>query len=726
MHRPFIVTAIFISLLVSCGNPAPTPSGTDSANGIANTAVAEKPVRLVTLDPGHFHAALVQKSMYADIDSVVHVYAPEGPDVQSHIDKINAYNTRASDPTHWVERVYTGPDFLQKMLNEKAGNTVVLAGNNLEKTNYILQSLQAGFHVLADKPMVIDNQGFDKLQKAFDTAAARKEILYDIMTERYEITGILQRELAQIPAIFGTQEKGAPTNPGVREESVHRWYKNVSGKALTRPAWFFDDAQQGEAIVDVMTHLVDLVQWGCFPDQILDYKKDIKVNNAQHWTTDLPLSQFKTITQLNSFPNFLKKQVTRDSILKIYANGRINYQLKGVYVQTTATWTYQGPPKGGGGDTYQSVLRGTKANLIILQDEDHPDPPSLHIMPVTRDSSYGSMLIEQFKPIQAKYPGIELKKTAEGWEVTIPAKYREGHESHFARVTEKFLEYVKNHDMPAWEVPNMIAKYYTTTRALQLARSAFAAASLLSPASDTLTAQVSEWSRLKVHPAKYGESRTVLNGSTRDLSLLDIRAITLSAGQSLPEEPAGNTPTPPGGSDELLIIREGRLSILVKDSLKILGPGGIGLFPAGERPTLTNTGTSPLTFYLFRIQSRSPENRQRAREAGGPFLIDWPQMVMKPTAKGEGRQIFSRPVVWLGKIDMHATTLNPGEVSHPPHTHRAEEIILLRSGHIQMHIGDQYYKAAGGDLVFLASGVPHALENRSNQRCEYFALQWQQ
>src|SRR5258708_7003007 len=113
----------------------------------------QAPIRLITLDPGHFHAALVQKSMYDDIDPVVHVYAPAGPDVQSHLDKINAYNSREKDPTHWVEKLYTGNDFLQKMISDKAGNTVILSGNNLQKTSYILQSLQAGFHVLGDKPM---------------------------------------------------------------------------------------------------------------------------------------------------------------------------------------------------------------------------------------------------------------------------------------------------------------------------------------------------------------------------------------------------------------------------------------------------------------------------------------------------------------------------------------------------------------------------------------------
>jgi hypothetical protein len=38
------------------------------------------PIRLVTLDPGHFHAALVQKFMYDGVDARVHVYAPGGDD----------------------------------------------------------------------------------------------------------------------------------------------------------------------------------------------------------------------------------------------------------------------------------------------------------------------------------------------------------------------------------------------------------------------------------------------------------------------------------------------------------------------------------------------------------------------------------------------------------------------------------------------------------------------
>lgn len=455
-------TPIIFCLMSSCQNP--------TGHNAAMADTGQKPVRLVTLDPGHFHAALVQKSMYDDVDSNVYVYAPAGPDVKAHLGRISAYNTRTINPTRWNEHVYSGPDCLQQMIGDKKGNTVVLAGNNREKTTYILKSLQGGFNVLADKPMVIDEKAFEQLRQAFDTAGSRGLILYDIMTERYEITSILQRELAAIPGIYGTQEKGDPQHPGVVAANIHRWYKYVSGSVLTRPAWSFDVAQQGEGIVDVMTHLVDLVQWGCFPDQAIDYAKEIQVDHARHWTTDLTLSRFQTITGLKQFPDFLKKYADpkRDTVLKIFANGEIDYRLKGVFVKTTTSWTYDAPP--GAGDTYTSLMRGTKASLLILQDSTNNFQPTLYIEPAKTDPAYDQTLTTQFALLSAKYPGINLTKKGRRWEVAVPDHYKEGHEAHFARVTENFLSFLKNHRMPAWEVPNMLAKYYTTTKGLELAK----------------------------------------------------------------------------------------------------------------------------------------------------------------------------------------------------------------------------------------------------------------
>jgi predicted dehydrogenase len=457
-----IAGLIFLFSILGCGN----------MQKISRSKTGE--VKLITLDPGHFHAALVQKSMYAGVSPVVHVYAPQGADVQQHLEKINAYNSRSENPTKWNEEVYTGNDFLEKMIAEKKGNVVVMAGNNQKKTEYIFKAINAGYNVLADKPMAIDKRNFELLKQAFDVAAQKKVLLYDIMTERYEITTILQRELSFLPQIFGQLEKGTLDNPAITKESVHHFYKYVSGSILTRPPWFMDVMQEGEGIVDVTTHLVDLIQWECFPEKIIDYKKDIQLTSANRGTTDITSSQFKALTKLNEFPSYLKKNVVNDSILKVYSNGEINYTINGVHAKVSVKWAYKAPE--GAGDTHYSIMRGTKANLIIRQGAEQKYKPSLYIESDNKDVYFENILMKNIKSLQTKYPGIDLKKIPSGWEVIIPEKYKEGHESHFARVTEKFLQYFKEGKLPAWEVPNMIAKYYTTTSALEMAQQTKSAA----------------------------------------------------------------------------------------------------------------------------------------------------------------------------------------------------------------------------------------------------------
>ena len=218
-------------------------------------------VKLITLDPGHFHAALVQKTMYKQVSPTVRVYAPQGPDVIDHLNRIEGFNTRPENPTAWFEKTYAGPDFLDKMLEDQAGNVVVTSGNNSKKTDYIHSCIMAGFNVLADKPMVISPEKFPLLVRTFQDAQWRGLLLYDIMTERHEITTVLQKELSQVPAVFGELQKGTLENPAVTKESVHHFYKTVAGNPIKRPAWFFDPTQRGEGLVDVSTHLVDLIQF---------------------------------------------------------------------------------------------------------------------------------------------------------------------------------------------------------------------------------------------------------------------------------------------------------------------------------------------------------------------------------------------------------------------------------------------------------------------------------
>src|SRR5690606_39782693 len=86
-------------------------------------------------------------------------------------------------------------DFFQQMLSDRPGDIVVLAGNNRLKTNYIFDAVDAGLSVLADKPMAINAEGFRQLEQAFKQAEDKGVLLYDIMTERYNVFSILQKAM---------------------------------------------------------------------------------------------------------------------------------------------------------------------------------------------------------------------------------------------------------------------------------------------------------------------------------------------------------------------------------------------------------------------------------------------------------------------------------------------------------------------------------------------------
>jgi (S)-ureidoglycine aminohydrolase len=77
------------------------------------------------------------------------------------------------------------------------------------------------------------------------------------------------------------------------------------------------------------------------------------------------------------------------------------------------------------------------------------------------------------------------------------------------------------------------------------------------------------------------------------------------------------------------------------------------------------------------------------------------------------------------RFEMHVTTLNEGLKSHDPHTHRAEEIVLMINGNSEMQIGENFYKGSVGDLFFLGSNIPHAIRNVGAGSCMYFAIQWE-
>ena len=438
-------------------------------NDTTETAPPEK-IRLMTLNPGHFHAALVQKNAIPELHEAVHIFAPEGADLQLHMSRIEGFNNRADNPTNWDSHIYTGYDYLNQMLNTRPGNVMVTAGNNRLKTSYIHRTLSSGIHVLSDKPMAIDTEGWQLLRDAFEQADQNKVLLYDIMTERREVTSGVLRRLMQERDLFGNLAVGSIDEPAIFKESIHHLFKYVAGSPLRRPPWYFDVRQQGEGIVDVTVHLVDLSMWVAFPDQIINYSQDVTLLDARRWSTLVSREQFERITAVPQFPDYLRDQLNAQGSLPLYSNGEIDYLLNGHHVRVRVQWDYEAPE--GGNDTHFTMIRGTRSNLVVRQGMEQNYKATVYVEPadgVTKQELYPAFTAVMQR-LHRQFPGSSYVEVPAGWELQIPDEFHFGHEAHFGMVAQSFFEYLRQGALPEWEVPNMITKYYITTHAREMAR----------------------------------------------------------------------------------------------------------------------------------------------------------------------------------------------------------------------------------------------------------------
>ena len=183
--------------------------------------------------------------------------------------------------------------------------------------------------------------------------------------------------------------------------------------------------------------------------------------------------------------------------------------------------------------------------------------------------------------------------------------------------------------------------------------------------------------------------------------------------------------TVPDTEEHLLIIRSGRVVVSLNDSLTTVGAGSIALLLPGEKYGLQNKWNEPCTFYLMQYTSKDSANTVKGDAAAGSILRDWNKVAFKPHDKGGIRNYFDRATAMCKRFEMHVTTLKEGIKSHEPHTHSAEEIVLIIENQTEMQIGNEFYKGAAGDIYYLGSNVPHAIQNIGTGTCTYFAFQFE-
>jgi predicted dehydrogenase len=430
---------------------------------------ADRDLRLVTVDPAHFHAAQLHIKQMAGFSQDAWVYAPVGKDLVGHLNFIANLHGRYPQAARWRYHIYSGEDFFDRMLKERPADVVMLSGRNWKNIEYISRSVEAGLHVLADKPWIIDAEQFPKLEKALDLAERKGVFAYDCMSQRFEIAYQLQREFVNDREIFGEAIKGTPEQPTVETASTHFLLKRFNGAPNLRPPAYFDIRQQGEAFADIGTHVVDLAHWTLFPDQSLDYRQDIRILSARRWPTVLSLEQFTKVTGERAFPDYLTPDL-RDGKLEYFTNNSVLYTVRGHHVKLSVSWDFESPS--GANDSILSVYRGNKSEVTVRQSAAESYLPEVYITPAPANRvAIIAAIDRRLAKLASAYPGLSRAEDGTQIRILIPQQLRIPDLEYFQLLAERFAGYIRKPDtMPKWEKPNMLAKYWVTTQGVKVAR----------------------------------------------------------------------------------------------------------------------------------------------------------------------------------------------------------------------------------------------------------------
>jgi (S)-ureidoglycine aminohydrolase len=236
---------------------------------------------------------------------------------------------------------------------------------------------------------------------------------------------------------------------------------------------------------------------------------------------------------------------------------------------------------------------------------------------------------------------------------------------------------------------------------------------------DSVSSGVYPFAALTATTTSIGETRSILEGGTTPLSHLSLRAETVQPGASAHGGEAH------GDAEELIIVREGSVRIRIGADTHVVGPGSVAVVMPDEAHSLENAGADQATWFAFQYRSRQQVDPARADQSGGSFVIDWDDVEMRETATGGRRDFFDRATSMFERFEMHVSTLNEGLTNHAAHTHRAEEFVVVMRSDVEMLIGETLQTATAGDVIFLESMIPHALNNIGTGSTEYFAFQWQ-
>jgi quercetin dioxygenase-like cupin family protein len=104
--------------------------------------------------------------------------------------------------------------------------------------------------------------------------------------------------------------------------------------------------------------------------------------------------------------------------------------------------------------------------------------------------------------------------------------------------------------------------------------------------------------------------------------------------------------------------------------------------------------------------------------------FDWDSVPVRATEVGSVRQVVRSPTATLDELEIHITTLNPGQTSHAPHRHPNEELLIIKEGTVEALVNGEWKKLGVGSVIFQASNQLHGIRNVGAGPATYHVVNW--
>ena len=131
----------------------------------------------------------------------------------------------------------------------------------------------------------------------------------------------------------------------------------------------------------------------------------------------------------------------------------------------------------------------------------------------------------------------------------------------------------------------------------------------------------------------------------------------------------------------------------------------------------------PVLFALG-LLSAAPSGRPSPAVMGST-AVSWEQIQAKEaTNNGRSRQVFKNPTATLDELELHVTTLPPGQAAHAAHKHPDEELIIIKEGQVEALVNGETHRLGPGSVIFQAANQMHTLRNVGDTPAVYHVIRW--